>query len=106
MTSPTLVQAVREMLNMKIYVDTDDDVRLARRWDSGGASWRLSAPQLRPSRLLSLLRVAAHILQPGPVPYAAEACWLCRPSTSAHWPARMQDPARCVGARQGCDGRD
>ena len=23
---------VREMLNMKIYVDTDDDVRLARRW--------------------------------------------------------------------------
>lgn len=33
---PTLVyalalQPVREMLNMKIYVDTDDDVRLARR---------------------------------------------------------------------------
>lgn len=25
------MEAVRQMLNMKIYVDTDDDVRLARR---------------------------------------------------------------------------
>ena len=25
------MQAVRQLLNMKIYVDTDDDVRLARR---------------------------------------------------------------------------
>lgn len=26
------MKEVREMLNMKIYVDTDDDVRLARRY--------------------------------------------------------------------------
>lgn len=32
---------VREMLNMKIYVDTDDDVRLARRFGS------LLSPKLR-----------------------------------------------------------
>ena len=33
--SPSL-QDVREMLNMKIFVDTDDDVRLARRIKVGG----------------------------------------------------------------------
>lgn len=26
------MESVRNLLNMKIFVDTDDDVRLARRW--------------------------------------------------------------------------
>lgn len=30
------IASIRGMLNMKIYVDTDDDVRLARRWGRGG----------------------------------------------------------------------
>lgn len=32
------IEEIRERLNMKVYVDTDDDVRLARRW--GAAGWR------------------------------------------------------------------
>ena len=26
------IESLRELLNMKIFVDTDDDLRLARRW--------------------------------------------------------------------------
>ena len=34
------MEEIREMLNMKVYVDTDDDVRLARRCGLRcGASW-------------------------------------------------------------------
>lgn len=31
------MQELRSLLNMKIYVDTDDDVRLARRWGKTAA---------------------------------------------------------------------
>lgn len=30
------MEGVRDLLNMKIFVDTDDDVRLARRWKGWG----------------------------------------------------------------------
>ena len=31
------MEEIRSLLNMKVYVDTDDDVRLARRCGGGGA---------------------------------------------------------------------
>ena len=39
------MKEVREMLNMKIFVDTDDDVRLARRYGRQGVAF-LSYPAL------------------------------------------------------------
>ena len=33
------MEEIRSLLNMKVYVDTDDDVRLARRWVEGDGGW-------------------------------------------------------------------
>lgn len=47
-------KSLREMLNMKIFVDTDDDVRLARRY------WANALPPVSPTCQAPLCRQMAH----------------------------------------------
>jgi len=42
------MEEIRQLLNMKVYVDTDDDVRLARRW--AGGRWAMNGSYAAPVR--------------------------------------------------------
>ena len=63
------MEEVRQMLNMKIYVDTDDDVRLARRYVCSSEPIFSSALRCTSARLLGCLA-------PGTLCRTASSCFV------------------------------